>query len=80
MSLYDYKFNLKYGVINTKNNGKVTTWEEKPEYSAKLTLALCYMEPSIQLIPKNRQYGMDDVIQKTLAKESRKCDFKNLSI
>ena len=30
------------------------------------------MEPEVfQLIPKNRQYGMDDVIQKTLAKKKK---------
>ena len=72
MSLYDYKFNLKYGVINTKNNGKVTSWEEKPEYSAKINIGCYVMEPEVfQLIPKNRQYGMDDVIQKTLAKKKK---------
>jgi len=72
MSLYDYKFNLKYGVINTKNNGKVTSWDEKPEYSAKINIGCYVMEPEVfQLIPKNRQYGMDDVIRKTLAKKKK---------
>ncbi|MDA1124519.1 MAG: nucleotidyltransferase family protein [Crenarchaeota archaeon] len=72
MSLYDYKFNLKYGVINTKNNGQVTSWNEKPEFSAKINIGCYVMEPEVlQLIPKNKSYGMDSVIQKTLLKKKR---------
>jgi mannose-1-phosphate guanylyltransferase len=72
MSLYDYKFNLKYGVINTKNNGKVTSWDEKPEYSAKINIGCYVMEKEVfKLIPKNKQYGMDDVIQKTLEEKKK---------
>ena len=29
MSLYNYKFELKYGVIDTKKNGIITAWNEK---------------------------------------------------
>ena len=72
MSLYDYKFNLKYGVINTKNNGKVISWSEKPEYSAKINIGCYVMEPEVlRLIPKNKPYGMDSVIRKTLAKKKK---------
>ena len=31
MSLFEYKTNIKYGVIDTKNNGRVSAWNEKPE-------------------------------------------------
>jgi mannose-1-phosphate guanylyltransferase len=72
MSLYDYKFNLKYGVIDTKNNGKVISWNEKPEFSAKINIGCYVMESEVlQLIPKNRSYGMDSVIRKTLAKKKK---------
>ena len=72
MSLYDYKFNLKYGVINTKNNGQVTSWNEKPEFSAKINIGCYIMEPEVlQLIPKNKPYGMDSVIRKILAKKKK---------
>ena len=72
MSLYDYKFNLKYGVIDTKNSGMVTSWNEKPEFSAKINIGCYVMEPDVfQLIPKNMQYGMDKVIQKVLAKRKK---------
>jgi len=72
MSLYDYKFNLKYGVIDTKNDGKVISWSEKPEYSAKINIGCYVMEPEVlRLIPKNKPYGMDSVIRKTLAKKKK---------
>jgi mannose-1-phosphate guanylyltransferase len=72
MSLYDYKFNLKYGVIDTTNIGRVTSWNEKPEFSAKINMGCYVMEPEVlQLIPKNESYGMDDVIRKVLVKRKK---------
>ena len=72
MSLYNYKFNLKYGVIDTKHDGKVISWNEKPEFSAKINIGCYVMEQEIlQLIPKNKPYGMDKVIQKVLAKKKK---------
>ena len=72
MSLYGYKFNMKYGVIDTTNTGRVTAWNEKPELSAKINMGCYIMEPEVfQLIPKNKQYGMDDVIQKALSKKKK---------
>ena len=72
MSLYGYKFNMKYGVIDTTNTGRVTAWNEKPEFSAKINMGCYVMEPEVfQLIPKNKQYGMDDVIQKALSKKKK---------
>ena len=72
MSLYNYKFNLKYGVIDTTNIGRVTSWNEKPEFSAKINMGCYVMEPEVlQLIPKNKPYGMDDVIRKVLVKRKK---------
>ena len=72
MSLYDYKFNMKYGVIDTTNTGRVTAWNETPELSAKINMGCYVMESEVfQLIPKNKQYGMDDVIQKALSKKKK---------
>ena len=72
MSLYDYKFNLKYGVIDTTNIGRVTSWNEKPELSAKINMGCYIMESEVlQLIPKNKPYGMDDTIRKILTKNKK---------
>ncbi|KEQ56333.1 Glucose-1-phosphate adenylyltransferase protein [Marine Group I thaumarchaeote SCGC AAA799-N04] len=67
MSLYEYKTNLEYGVINTSKTGKVTSWEEKPEIKANINMGCYVMEPGIlKYIPKNKPYGMDDVIKKAM--------------
>jgi len=72
MSLFDYKFNLKYGVIDTKKNGQVTAWNEKPEFSANINIGCYVMETQVlKLIPKNKQYGMDDVIRKVLSSKKK---------
>ena len=38
MSLYEYKTSIQYGVIDTKNNGKVLSWNEKPEIKSKINM------------------------------------------
>ena len=69
MSLYEYKTNIRYGVIDTKNNGKVSAWNEKPEIKAKVNMGCYVMEPSmLDFIPKNKSYGMDTVIKKAITK------------
>ena len=72
MSLFDYRFNLKYGVIDTKKSGQVIAWNEKPEFSAKINIGCYVMEPEVlKLIPKNKEYGMDDVIRKVLSRKKK---------
>ena len=72
MSLFDYKFNLRYGMIDTKKSGQVTAWNEKPEFSAKINIGCYVMEPEVlKLIPKNKEYGMDDVIRKVLSSKKK---------
>lgn len=67
MSLYEYKTNLQYGVIHSSKTGKVTSWEEKPEIKANINMGCYLMEPGIlKYIPKNKPYGMDDVIKKAM--------------
>ena len=70
MSLYEYKTNLPYGVIETTKTDKVVAWNEKPEIKANINMGCYVMEPGIMnLIPKNIPYGMDDVIKKAMAKK-----------
>ncbi|MCH7647815.1 MAG: nucleotidyltransferase family protein, partial [Thaumarchaeota archaeon] len=67
MSLNEYKTNLPYGVIETSKNGKVLSWNEKPEIKANVNMGCYVMEPKVlDLIPKNKPYGMDDVIKKAM--------------
>ena len=70
MSLNEFKTNLPYGVIETSKNGKVTSWNEKPEIKGNVNMGCYVMNPNIfDLIPKNKAYGMDDVIKKAMKKK-----------
>ena len=67
MGIHEYKTRLNYGVISTGRTGKVTKWEEKPEIKAKINMGCYIMEPGVfDLIPKNRPYGMDQVVRKAI--------------
>ena len=69
MGLFEFKTNLPYGVIDTAKNGKVTAWNEKPEIRANINMGCYIMEPKIMsYIPKNKPYGMDNVIKKAMSK------------
>ena len=71
MSLNEYKTTLPYGVIETSKKGKVVSWNEKPEIKANVNMG-CYVMNSkvFNLIPKNKLYGMDDVIKKAMNNET----------
>ena len=70
MSLNEFKTNLPYGVIEFSKNGKVTSWNEKPEIKGNVNMGCYVMNPNIfDLIPKNKAYGMDDVIKKAMKKK-----------
>lgn len=67
MSLNEYKTRLEYGVIETSKTGKVLDWKEKPEIKSNVNMGCYVMEPAVlNLIPKNKPYGMDDVIKKAM--------------
>ena len=70
MSLNEYKTNLSYGVIETSKSGRVINWNEKPEIKANVNMGCYVMNPKVfNLIPKNKPYGMDDVIKKAMKKK-----------
>ena len=70
MSLNEYKTNLPYGVIKTSKTGNVLSWNEKPEIKANVNMGCYVMEPDVlSFIPKNKPYGMDDVIKKAMSRK-----------
>ena len=70
MSLKEYKTKLPYGVIETTKNNKVTAWKEKPEIKANINMGCYVMEQNIlNLIPKNKPFGMDNVIKNAMSKK-----------
>ena len=72
MGLNEFKTNLPYGVIESSKNGRVISWNEKPEIKANVNMGCYVMNSDIfNLIPKNKPYGMDDVIKNAM-KEKQK--------
>ena len=70
IGINEYKTNLPYGVIETSKNGKVSKWKEKPQIKANVNIGCYIMDPQIlNLIPKNKPYGMDDVIKKAITRK-----------
>ena len=46
-------------------------WSEKPDIKANINMGCYVMEPSIfDLIPRNRSYGMDDLMRKAILRKN----------
>ena len=72
MCLYEHKFRLPYGVIDTDKNDLITAWREKPEIPSNINTGCYVMEPEVfPLIPKNIPYGMDKVLDKAMSKKMK---------
>ncbi|MDC0036318.1 nucleotidyltransferase family protein [Nitrosopumilus sp.] len=72
MGLNEFKTNLPYGVIKSSKNGRVISWNEKPEIKANVNMGCYVMNSDIfNLIPKNKPYGMDDVIKNAMKKKQK---------
>ena len=68
VGLSEFKTNLPYGVIHTSDKGHVTKWDEKPEICTNINMGCYIMEPDImKSIPKEKPYGMDDVIKNAIS-------------
>jgi len=72
MCLYEYKFRLPYGVIDTDKKGLIMDWREKPEITSNINTGCYVMEPEIfSLIPNKIPYGMDKVVEKAMSKKKK---------
>ena len=63
------KERVSYGVVNLDEANKVEGLSEKPEYSNIIMTGIYLVEHSaLELIPKNREVGMDLLINSLLEK------------
>ncbi len=70
MSLYNYQTTLKYGVISTTKIGRVSEWKEKPVINSMINTGCYVMEPdTLKLIPRDKPFGMDNVIKKAMQRK-----------
>ena len=76
MCLYEYKSRLPYGVIDTDKKDVVTAWREKPEITSNINTGCYVMDREVlPLIPKNKPYGMDKVIQTAMKNKEKVSGF-----
>ena len=72
MCLYEYKYKLPYGVIDTDKKDIITAWREKPEITSNINTGCYVMEPEVfPLIPDEVPYGMDKVLDKAMTKKMK---------
>ena len=72
MCLYEYKYKLPYGVIDTDKKDIITAWREKPEITSNINTGCYIMEPEVfPLIPDGVPYGMDKVLDKAMTKKMK---------
>jgi mannose-1-phosphate guanylyltransferase len=72
MCLYEYKYKLAYGVIDTDKKDIITAWREKPEVTSNINTGCYVMEPEVfSFIPENIPYGMDKVLDKAMSKKKK---------
>ena len=72
MCLYEYKYKLPYGVIDTDKKDIITAWREKPEIISNINTGCYVIEPEVfSLIPKGVPYGMDKVLNKAMLKKEK---------
>ena len=76
MCLYEYKYKLPYGVIDTDKKDFITAWREKPEIVSNINTGCYVIEPGVfSLIPENIPYGMDKVLDKAMSKKKKLSSF-----
>ncbi len=64
MGLMHYNQKLPYGIIERRNDGKVSTWNEKPEVGGLINVGCYIVEPKIfHYIPEGKMYGFDNVVR-----------------
>ncbi len=72
MCLYEYKYKLPYGVIDTDKKDIITAWREKPEIISNINTGCYVIEPeAFSLIPEGVPYGMDKVLNKAMLKKKK---------
>ncbi len=72
MCLMNYSTKLRYGFIDIDNNGKVKSWNEKPEYKGLINIGCYVMEPAfLRYVPKNSAVGMDSIFMRVLKAKER---------
>jgi mannose-1-phosphate guanylyltransferase len=67
MALMRYETRMKYGVISTKSDGRVSKWKEKPAIGNDINVGCYVMEKKfLGYIPRGRVYGMKEAFKSAM--------------
>lgn len=72
LGLMRYSEKIKYGLIERKGNGEVSSWKEKPDIGGLINVG-CYVADPIlfRYIPKGRMYGFDNIVRDMMKQGER---------
>ena len=72
MALMKYSTGLKYGFMETDEDGRLTEWREKPTITGYINVGCFVMEKAfLRFIPAAEMYGMDKTFQAAMGKGAK---------
>ncbi len=72
MVLMKHSAEMKYGFMETDEDGRLTAWKEKPKISGFINVGCYVMERSfLRYIPPGRMYGMKETFERAMADGAR---------
>ncbi len=67
MALMKYETKMKYGVISTYSEGRVSRWREKPVITSDINVGCYVMEKKfLGYIPRGQVYGMKEAFKSAM--------------
>jgi len=67
IALMKYSTNLKYGFLETNQDGLITEWREKPVISGYINVGCYVMEKNfLRFIPPSQMYGMREAFEEAM--------------
>lgn len=70
MALMKYETKMKYGVISTNTEGRISKWKEKPVIASDINIGCYVMEKKfLSYIPRGEVYGMKEAFKSVMKDE-----------
>jgi mannose-1-phosphate guanylyltransferase len=67
MALMKYETKMKYGVISTFSEGRISKWKEKPVITSDINIGCYVMEKKfLDYIPRGQVYGMKEAFKSAM--------------
>jgi mannose-1-phosphate guanylyltransferase len=67
MALMEYETRMKYGVIETNSEGRISKWKEKPAITNDINIGCYVLEKKfLDYIPRGQVYGMKEAFKSAM--------------